>query len=211
MEEQLHSLLEKIKQLEQDLLEEIQKQQKEFFYEVREKKVLFEREIRLRHKRLLKRIHRYLYEARILNIITAPVIWACLFPALLIDLSLTVFQTICFPVYGIPKVKRADYIMLDRIYLAYLNPIEKMNCLYCGYFNGVASYVREIGARTEQYWCPIKHARQQKGVHSRYKNFIHYGDAETYRAKLEEIRNNFDDLKEDQAGSGEAAASSSAG
>ena len=115
------------------------------------------------------------------------------------DLFLTAFQAVCFPVYGIPKVKREEYIVLDRIYLAYLNPIEKMNCLYCGYFNGVAAYVREIGARTEQYWCPIKNARKQKAVHSRYKNFIHYGDAKTYRAKLGEIRKDFDDLKEGSA------------
>lgn len=203
MEDKLHGLLEKIKRLEQELLEEIQKKEKEFFYEIRKKKVFFEREIKSLHKRLLKRTHRYLIEARILNILTAPVIWACLFPAVLMDLTLTMFQAICFPVYGIPKVKRSDYIVLDRIYLAYLNPIEKMNCLYCGYFNGVAAYVREIGARTEQYWCPIKHARKQKAVHSRYKNFFHYGDAETYRAKLSDIRKDFDDLKEGQKGSRE--------
>ena len=196
MEDKLHDLLEKIRQLEKELLKEIQKKEEEFLYEIRAKKVFFEREIRVRHKLFLKRIHRYLYDARILNILTAPVIWACLFPAVFMDLALTLFQTICFPIYGIPKVKRGDYIVLDRQYLAYLNPIEKMNCIYCGYFNGVTAYVREIGARTEQYWCPIKHAGKLKSVHSRYKNFFHYGDAETYRAKLNEIRNDFDDLKD---------------
>ena len=196
MNDKLQSLLEKIRNLENELIQEIQTKEDEFLYEIREKKVLFEREIRARHKLLLKRIHRYLYEARILNILTAPVIWACIIPMVLIDISLTVYQMICFPVYGIPKVKRGDYIIMDRQYLAYLNTIEKLNCLYCGYFNGVASYIREIGARTEQYWCPIKHARKLKTIHSRYKKFFHYGDAETYRQKLNEIRKDFDDIKE---------------
>ena len=196
MEDKLQSLLEKIRALEKELVQEIQKKEEEFLYEIREKKVFFQREIRVRHKLLLKRIHRYLYDAKILNILTAPVIWACLIPTALVDLSLSMYQAICFPAYGIPKVKRGDYIVMDRKYLAYLNPIEKMNCLYCGYFNGMVAYISEIGARTEQYWCPIKHARKLKTVHSRYKKFFHYGDAETYRKKLNELRNDFDDIKE---------------
>ncbi|MGV7220747.1 MAG: hypothetical protein ACQ9MH_04390 [Nitrospinales bacterium] len=200
MEDKLQSLLDKIRNLEQELLQEIQKKEEEFLYEIREKKVIFEREIRVRHKLLLKRMHRYLYDAKLLNILTAPIIWACLVPAVLMDLSLTVFQSICFPVYGIPKVKRSDYIVLDRQYLSYLNPIEKLNCFYCGYFNGMASYIKEIGARTEQYWCPIKHARKLKTVHSRYDKFSHYGDAESYRGKLDEIRKDFDDIKDGTPG-----------
>jgi hypothetical protein len=34
------------------------------------------------------------------------------------------------------------------------------------YANGVFAYVREVGSRTEQYWCPIKHARRVLGVHA---------------------------------------------
>ena len=67
-------------------------------------------------------------------------------------------QAICFRSYRIPRVRRMDYIRLDRSQLAYLNWVETLNCLYCGYANGVAAYVREIAGRTEQYWCPIKHA-----------------------------------------------------
>jgi len=33
---------------------------------------------------------------------------------------------------------------MDRHHLAYLNVIEKLNCEYCGYANGVFAYVREI-------------------------------------------------------------------
>lgn len=34
--------------------------------------------------------------------------------------------------------------------------MEKVNCVYCSYFNGLMSYLREIAGRTEQYWCPIR-------------------------------------------------------
>jgi hypothetical protein len=33
-------------------------------------------------------------------------------------------------------------------------------------------YMAEILARTEQYFCPIKHARKSLGTHSRYKRFL---------------------------------------
>lgn len=49
--------------------------------------------------------------------------------------------------------------------LSYLNAIEKLNCVYCGYGNGVIAYGREIIARTEQFWCPIKHASKAAGEH----------------------------------------------
>jgi hypothetical protein len=79
--------------------------------------------------------------------------------------------------------------------LAYLNPIEKLNCLYCAYANGVFAYTTEIAARTEQYWCPIKHALRMKGVHSRYQHFFDYGDAEGYRRGIEQVRRDFADLE----------------
>ena len=31
-------------------------------------------------------------------------------------------------------------------------------------------------ARTEQYWCPIKHDRRTIGMHARYAHFLDYGD-----------------------------------
>ena len=71
-----------------------------------------------------------------------------------------------------------------------LNVIEKLNCLYCSYFNGLMGYISEIAARTEQYWCPIRHASRLKSIHSRYQNFVEYGDSGTYRTNKEE-RNNF--------------------
>jgi hypothetical protein len=105
-------------------------------------------------------------------------------PIGLLDIALSIYQAVCFRLYDIPRVKRSDYIVIDRHHLAYLNIIEKLNCIYCGYGNGVISYAREIISRTEQYWCPIKHARKVVDAHSRYKTFLDYGDATAYPIKL---------------------------
>jgi len=47
---------------------------------------------------------------------------------------------------------------LDRSKLHYLNALESLNCVCC-YANGLTAFVAEIAGRTEQHWCPIKHAR----------------------------------------------------
>ena len=59
---------------------------------------------------------------------------------LLMDLFVTTYQAVCFPIYGIPKVRRSDYLVFDREDLPYLNAIEKFNCFYCSYGNGGAAY-----------------------------------------------------------------------
>ena len=89
---------------------------------------------------------------------------------------------------GIGRVERAAYIVFDRQHLAYLNAVEKMNCLYCGYANGVFAYLREIAGRTEQYWCPIRHARRLRSPHDHYQAFVEYGDAKGYHRRLPLLR-----------------------
>lgn len=195
MDNRIYEILDKIRILEHELIAELQKKQTEFFYEVKEKKVRFQQEVKARHRLLTQHIGRYLRDADVMTVLTAPVIYSCIFPALFMDLMITIYQNICFPVYRIPKVARGDYIVIDRHNLRYLNTIEKFNCVYCGYFNGLAGYVREIAARTEQYWCPIKHARKTKSIHNRYKYFFEFGDAESFRKNLEEVRRDFKDLK----------------
>lgn len=82
-------------------------------------------------------------------------------------------------------------MVLDRHHLVYLNLIEKFNCVICGYVNGIIEYVREISGRTEQYWCPIKHARRTPDPHQFSLSFSDYGDAEAYRSRIQKLR---DDL-----------------
>lgn len=197
MDDKLERLIARIKELEQEVRQELQRKQEAFFYRVDRNKVRFEAAVLCRHRALSKRIFRYLRDASLRNILTVPVIWGCLPPALLIDLTVTVFQAICFPVYGIPKVKRGQHIIFDRHALAYLNLIEKINCAYCSYFNGLISYLREVAARTEQYWCPIRHARRPSSLHSRYRYFFDYGDGEGYRQRLEEVRRAFADVDDE--------------
>lgn len=195
MSTQLELLLKKIKVLEDELVEELQKQQEEFSYEITKRRVYFEENVIIRHKEYVKQLFNYIKDARIKHIISTPFIWMCIIPVALVDVTVSLYQAICFPIYGIPKVKRQDYIVFDRQYLNYLNIVEKINCAYCSYVNGLFGYLQEIAGRTEQFWCPIKHARRIKSLHSRYQKFIDYGDAKSYRSKVENTRHDFSDLE----------------
>jgi hypothetical protein len=188
-------ILNKIEMLEEELVEELRQTERQFLYTIRDKKVRFSEEVRNRHKMLASRWSQYVYESGVLMILTIPVIWSALIPVLIMDAVAAAYQFTCFPVYGIPRVKRRDYVVLDRYSLGYLNWIEKLNCTYCGYFNGVMAYVSEVAARTEQYWCPVRHARPVRAVHGRYRHFFEYGDAEGYRKGLAEVRKRFEDVK----------------
>lgn len=99
-------------------------------------------------------------EADVLSVLTAPIIYSMIVPVVLLDLWVTVYQACCFRSYGVARVRRSTYIEIDRQHLAYRNWIEKLNCMYCGYVNGVFAYARDIAGRTEQYWCPIRHAKK---------------------------------------------------
>jgi hypothetical protein len=194
-ETKLDGLLKKMKLLEDELLVELQAKEKQFCYEVRQRKVHFTAEAGAKHRKLVTKLSHYLAHARWISYITTPAILSCIIPAALLDVWTTAYQFICFPAYRIPKVNRADYVIMDRNKLRYLNTIERINCVYCEYVNGVIAYAQEIAGRTEQHWCPIKHALRLKTMHSRYKHFVDYGDAEEYRKRAEQIRRDFDDLK----------------
>ncbi len=193
----LDDILDRLHAAERDLADEldrlVSRNQARFRYTLRRGKVRFEHGIRA-----LQREHRigmfaYLKQAPLRHIATAPVIYGMIFPLALLDLTITVYQHSCFRAYGIPRVRRRDHLAIDRHQLAYLNAIEKLNCVYCGYGNGVIGYAREIVARTEQFWCPIKHARRVAGEHERTSRFVAYGDAEAYRSRLEALRHDWDE------------------
>ncbi len=122
------------------------------------------------------------------NYLTMPVIYGMGVPLVLLDLCVSLYQLVCFPVYRIARVRHADYMLFDHRQLQYLNLIEKVHCLYCSYAVGVLAYAQEITARTEQYFCPIKHARRVLGAHGRYKHFLEYGEADDFHRKLEKFR-----------------------
>jgi hypothetical protein len=181
-------LIERIQSLEAELEAELAKRRADLRVGLEKGRAYFEEEILRRHRELQTRLWRYILNANSLVILTAPVIYALIVPLVLLDLFVTVYHAICFPVYGIPKVRRRDYFVFDRHHLAYLNALEKLNCAYCSYANGLIAYVREIAGRTEQYWCPIKHARRVVGAHPHYARFEDYGDADGYREWLAQFQ-----------------------
>jgi hypothetical protein len=184
----LDDLLDRIARLEREVEVELDRAREKWRYRIVAGRVRFEREVRLAHARLKHSIPRFLRESQPLNILTAPIIYSMIVPLALLDLWISVYQAICFPVYGIERVDRGGYIVVDRHHLAYLNGIEKLNCVYCGYATGVFAYVREIAGRTEQYWCPIRHAKRIRAPHAHYREFVDYGDAEQYREQLLVLR-----------------------
>ena len=147
-----------------------------------------ERDLRHAQRRLKQSIPSYLLESRPLNVLAAPIIYSMIVPIALLDVWMSLYQWICFPLFGIRKVQRRNYIVVDRHKLTYLNGIEKLNCIYCGYANGVFAYTREITGRTETYWCPIKHGRRTRDAHARYQRFAAYGDATAYKHRLPALR-----------------------
>ncbi|OQX73529.1 MAG: hypothetical protein B6D59_05385 [Campylobacteraceae bacterium 4484_4] len=196
MNPRIKEIVTQIEALEKRLREELEKEDTKIDYRIERGKIWFDPQVLARQKEALIDIFTYIRKAPLSYILSAPVIYAMIIPALLMDLFVTLYHHINFRVYGIPRVRRSDYIVFDRHYLGYLNIIEKLNCLYCSYFNGLIAYVGEIAARTEQFWCPIKHARKIAYRHSRYEYFLPYGDADSYRKRLEEIRNMVKEEKE---------------
>ncbi len=192
MDNKIKSILEKISILEEELREELNKKEKNFDF--LNGKICFKKDIEELQKSFKKSVFAYIKDAPLLYILTAPIIYAMIIPAVILDIFVSIYQAINFRVYKIAMVKRGDYIVFDRHYLKYLNPIEKINCLYCSYFNGLMGYVSEIAARTELFWCPIRHAKKIAYRHSTYEKFLPYGDAKSFRKELRKLREELEKL-----------------
>lgn len=188
MSNRIHQILDQITALESELHTAIEQQEGRLRYQIEGKRVMFEQAIEEAHLRLKVDVFRWFMTVRPQNFFTAPIIYSLIVPLVLFDLCVSLYQLTCFPIYGVARVRRANYIVLDHQHLAYLNAIEKVHCMYCSYAVGLLSYTIEITARTEQYFCPIKHARKILGAHSRYKHFLDYGDANNLHDKIEEFR-----------------------
>lgn len=188
----LDDVLEQLRATQRELDREIDRLltegREQFRYTLERGKVVFERGMRNLHRQRRKSLLRYLRDTPIAFILSAPLIYGMLVPFVILDLSVTVFQHVCFRIYGIPRVRRGDYLVIDRHQLGYLNAIERLNCIYCGYSNQLMEYARAVAGRTEQFWCPIKHARRTPDPHPRADRFVDYGDAQAYSARLEILR-----------------------
>ena len=189
MNDQIRELLSQISDIEDQIEDIVNQHQEQILYLYEDGKIKFREGIEDAHRKLKKTLFRYFLDSKIRNVVSAPFIYSMIIPFVILDLSISIYQQICFSLYRIKKVKRSAYIIIDRYKLQHLNSIEQFNCVYCGYGNGVLAYAREVASRTEQYWCPIKHARKVIGRHTRYHDFIDFGDAERYHQRLDEYRN----------------------
>ena len=184
MDTSVEELTQKIRALENELEVQLALGRAELKVRIEDGKVSFENAVLERHRAMKTHVLRYIAGARLFIVLTAPLIYSLFVPLVLLDIFITVYQFVCFPIYGIDKARRRDYFVFDRRYLAYLNVVEKFNCAYCSYANGLIAYVREIAGRTEQYWCPIKHARKIVAAHPQYGKFAEFGDPKGYQEEL---------------------------
>ncbi len=188
MNDRIRNLLNQMTALEDEMRTLLHDQETKMFFEIKGRRIEFENAVKQSHRKLKKNFFRWLVTNRPQNLLTGPIIYGMIIPMMMLDLFVSFYQAACFPIYGVVKVRRRDYIVFDRHQLEYLNFIEKFHCTYCAYGAGLTAYIAEIVSRTEQYFCPIKHAHKIHGTHKRYLGFLDYGDAADYEKKLEAFR-----------------------
>ena len=190
MNDKIRGIVEEIETMKLKLADEIAQQESHISYEIQNGYVKFEKEVLEKQKENMKNLLTWFGEVPFLHFLAAPIIYGMIIPVVLFDLALYVYQELVFRVFKFKFIKRSDYIHFDHHYLGYLNPIEKLNCLYCSYVNGLMLYASSIAGRTELYFCPIKHAKKVASEHMFYENFLSYGDEKEYQEKLKELREN---------------------
>lgn len=184
MESKIREILEKIEELNEVLKREHQRLADKYGFSFDKRKIIFLEKIKKQNKLFKIPAWKYALPKSMRHFLSIPFIYMMIVPAVILDVFISIYQTVAFPLYGIPRVSRKEYIVYDRRFLDYLNVIQKIHCLYCTYVNGLFAYSVEIGARTERYWCPIKAANKPKSYHSWYKDFADYGDPEGWNGKF---------------------------
>jgi hypothetical protein len=104
-------------------------------------------------------------------ILSMPFIYVLMIPIGLLDLLVSLYQWICFPIYRLTRIHRNQYIQLQRKGLESLNIVDRLNCYYCSYANGVLRYAQKVASETEKMWCPIRQ-KQRRG----YLEPVHHVD-----------------------------------
>ena len=107
---QIDELLERIQAL-QEQLEDEYRQSRET---LQDKQRQLAEEVQRQQRRYKIGLFRFLLRSRLLVMLSAPVIYLGWIPFLLMDLFVTVYESICFPIYRIPKVRRRDYLVFAR-------------------------------------------------------------------------------------------------
>jgi len=184
MENRIREIVRRIDALNGLLAKEYARLAEKYGFYYRRKKVVFLEAIREQNKRFKIPAWKYAIPTSVRHFVSLPFIYMMIIPAVILDAFITVYHLVAFPLYGIPWVKRGEYIVYDRQFLDYLNIIQKVHCLYCSYVNGLFAYAVEIAARTERYWCPVKAARKPAVYHAWYEDFADYGNPEEWKCKF---------------------------
>lgn len=162
MKNKIEKLLQEIREKREELVVEYEKLKEQYGYVIEKGKIRFSEEMKKRNKFYKTSLFESIFSARVREILSMPFIYMMIVPAIILDIFLFVYQNTALRLYKVPLVKRSEYIIFERKHLDYLNLIQKVNCLYCSYVNGLFSYAVEIAGRTEKYWCPIKYASRKK-------------------------------------------------
>jgi hypothetical protein len=118
------------------------------------------------------------------HIASVPFIYGMAIPLVFLDITIEIYHRVCFPLYGIPYVKRKSHIKMDRYKLPYLPWYDKLHCFYCEYANGLLSYAATIAGATEKYWCGIKHKPAKDFAEPKHhEGFMAYGDEKAFKKK----------------------------
>lgn len=188
MQAHIREMIEEIETMKRKLGEEIVKEEANIAYEIKNGSIHFEEEMLERQKQHMMHLWAWFREIPFIQLLSAPVVYMMILPALVLDVMLFLYTNVVSRVFNIRFSKRSEYIVFDRQYLGYLNVVEKFNCLYCAYFNGVMQYASSIAGRTELYFCPIKHAKKIAYKHEFYDRFFSYGESDDYQKNLKALR-----------------------
>lgn len=99
-------LLARIRDLETELEAELARRRAELRAAVEQRTAALEKSLRETQRSFRIGLYRFLRDASPLTYLTAPFIYALIVPLGLLDLAMTVYQWVCFPAYGIPRVRR---------------------------------------------------------------------------------------------------------
>lgn len=178
--DKITKILESIEKLKKDLRQEYINLQSKYDFFIQKRKIVFS--LDAKNKQRLQKINVWFYAFTpdIKHLLSIPFIYWMIIPALFLDFALYIYQWAAYFFYWIPRVERKDYFIYDRKFLSYLNLIQKINCLYCSYVNWLFAFAVEIWWRTEQYWCPIKHALNSDSEHRYFKSYADYWDPDWF-------------------------------
>ena len=196
MKSTISRILQEIENKRKELAEEYERIKKKYNFEYIKWKITFSKEQKLENKKKKRSFWQTTKSTTFREYLSIPFIYSMMIPAVILDLFLFMYQQTAMRLYRIPLVKRSDYITLERKHLDYLNWVEKLNCIYCSYVNWLFAYAVEIAWRTENYWCPIKHAKKMTSSHNWEKYFADYGDADWFKEVFRKNQEFYQDEKE---------------